>query len=206
MSFPSMHMVIPEARVGDAIVEHFDVSDRDSAFTRLRDTLNPGRPGREYIPPGRYARLRIGGKLVMTDTAMERESNCAVVREARGDVLIAGLGLGMIVVPIARKPEVRSVTVIERSADAIALVMPPLGKYLDDTASKLIVVLADAFTWRPAKGAAWDTIYFDIWSNISTGNLREIVRLKRKFRQRIRLGGWMGAWMQRELQARERRL
>jgi len=71
--------------------------------TRGRDT---------YIRPGRYARLHVGHVLMMSDTDMERRSNVQVVQQARGHVLIAGLG--MILHPILAKPEVTRVTVVEK--------------------------------------------------------------------------------------------
>ena len=52
------------------------------------------RPG-EYVPPGRYARLFVNGTMFMSDTPMERNTNYAVVRNAHGNVLIAGLGIGL---------------------------------------------------------------------------------------------------------------
>lgn len=43
------------------------------------------------------------------------------MREAHGDVLLAGLGIGMLALACAQKENVNSVTVLEKAAQTIAL-------------------------------------------------------------------------------------
>ena len=194
--FVSMTEVIPPSQVGSARVEHFDVSKDASSMTAFR-------PG-EFVPPGRYARLYVNGTMYMSDTPMERRTNYEVVRYAHGDVLIAGLGLGLILVPILKKEGVRHVTVIEKYADVIALVAP---KFACD---RLTVICADIYEWRPPKGTKFNTIYFDIWSGQSTDDLEDMTRLHRAFRPYFASkkdddARWMNSWRREELQAQKRR-
>lgn len=194
--FVPMIDVIPPSQFGSARVEHFDVSEDASMMTALR-------PG-EYVPPGRYARLYVGGTMFMSDTPMERNTNYSVVRNAHGDVLIAGLGIGLILVPILKKADVRHVTVIEKSADVVALVAPQFA------CDRLTVICADIYEWRPAKGTKFNTVYFDIWSGQSTDDLEDMTRLHRTFRPFFVSKGddpvrWMDSWRRDILRSDKRR-
>lgn len=178
--FPRMTDIVQESQAGIARIEHFEVSDADSKFSALR---------RGYVRPGKYARLYVGGCLMMSDTDMERGSNMRVLLKSHGNVLIAGLGIGMILHPILAKPEVVRVTVVEKCQDVIDLVSPTL------TSAKMSIINADIFQWKPPKGEKWNTIYFDIWPDICTDNLTEMATLHRRFSRRLVAGGWMGSWM-----------
>lgn len=197
--FPNMVNVIPEGRRGVAAVEHFDVSDGDSNMSALRG-------GASFVPPGRYARLMIGSSVVMSDTRFERLTNYEIVRKSAGRVLVAGLGLGMILYPILRKEEVRSVLVVEKHQDVIDLIGPHF------TSSKLRVVCADIFAWTPEAGERFDVIYFDIWPTQATEHLAEMARLHQRFKSRLDRTNpecWMGSWARdflRSQQREERRL
>lgn len=192
--FQAMKDLIPEGELDGVRVEHTEVTQKDSDFTRLREIC--GHPG-TWIPPGHYVRLLMGGGVMMSDTQHEQRTNYEAVQQARGQVLIAGLGLGMILVPILQKPEVKAVTVVEKSAAVVELV-GRRGKF--PNSDKLNVVLGDIFEWKPPLGAKYDIIYFDIWPDICADNLKEITQLKRRFTRRlVRPGGWMGAWVEKQL-------
>lgn len=175
--FPAMIDLVPEGRVGNAEVVHFDISDAAAMMESMRGQMTFS---------GRYAELRVYGQLVMSDTSYEKRSNYGVVLQARGHVLIAGLGLGMILHPILAKAYVESVTVVEISADVIELIRPTLP-----TDSRLTLVNADISTWRPPKGTKYDCIYFDIWPDICTDNLAEMRRLHQAFKFFKAPDGWM---------------
>lgn len=193
-TFSKMVEIVPEGTSGNVSVRHIDLSESDSSFTRIRAILHGGD---SFVPAGRYAQLLVNGGIMMSDTQMEQRSNREVVWRAHGHVLIAGLGLGMILGPICAKPEVTRVTVIEMNPDVIRLVGPtvPLG---------VQVIQADIFDWKPEKGQKFDTLYWDIWPQITTDNLPEMVRLNRKFAKAKNPGAWMGAWMQEDLKAQRR--
>lgn len=193
MTFPQMADRIPEGRCGKAEVTHFDVTEMESRLTAIR---------REYVPVGRYASLRVNGRLMMTDTPMERQTNWHFATHANGRVLIAGLGLGMILDPVIEKETVASVEVIEKSADVIALVGPHFVH------PKLTTIHDDIFEWKPPRGQMWDTIYFDIWPDLCADNLDEMATLHRRFARRLdrtNSRAWMGSWGRETLQRRRRR-
>ena len=192
IEFPSVPKIVSEGTVGEARVEHFRVSKADAESYNMRLRWHPGTHGQE-IDAGKYARLYVAGHLVMSDTPFERRTNWDFLHEARGDVLVAGLGLGMIVHAALRKPEVTSLTIIEKSADVIRLVGPHFKS------PRLTIINADILEWKPPLGQKWDTLYFDIWADTCEDNLTEIAQLHQRFKGRKRAGGWMDSWQRETL-------
>ncbi len=177
-TFASIPDILPEGVKGSAKIEHFTVKKDFWAM-------------REGVTPGKYARLYVDGQLLMSDTDNERSTNWRVAYKSNGRVLIAGLGIGMILTAILDKPEVESVIVIEKYQDVIDLVAPHYRH------PKLTVICGDIFEWKPAKGEKFDTIYFDIWGDISTDVLGEMATLHRRFGRylnRENPEAWMDSW------------
>ncbi len=194
--------IIPEGVSGNSIISHFTLSKQDVEFSMLRAAMGHSE---EAMRPGRYVKLEVNGMLMMTDTQNEQQTNRWFVHRAKGAVLIAGLGVGMVLVPVMRKEEVRRVTVIEKYQGVIDLVEPALRANLtDDQNEKLEIICADIFTWKLSRGTKWDTIYFDIWPDSCVDNLKEITKLKRRFARRKTTVGWMGAWEEQKLRSRRR--
>jgi hypothetical protein len=187
-----------EGHQGIAAVERYEISKEASAFTSMRAMQHPD----EYIAPGVYTRLMVKGQLMMSDTQMEKDTNLRFVHGASGEVLIAGLGLGLVIQAIMDKPGVTHVTVVEKYQDVIDLVGPTMKALYGD---KLTIILADIFEWKPERGKKYDTIYFDIWASQSTDTLKEIARLHQRFGGRLASNGWLDSWRRAELQARKRR-
>lgn len=183
---------LKDGRIGEAEVSHFTVDRNASMISALRYN---------YVPPGEYVRLRVGGQFVMSDTPMERTSNMEVARRAHGRVLIFGLGLGMILGPILAKEDVESVLVVELSQDVIDLVGPAWAHH------KLIIAQGDARRYWAEPGT-FNVIYFDIWPVRDEANLPEMATLHRRawrWLDRADPERWVGSWYQRELRAQRRR-
>lgn len=195
--FEDMTKVLTPGELGSAKLEVYEVNKLHSAISAFQGGIN-------YVPEGKYIKLVAGGTLQMSNTRMEQNSNYEVVRKSRGDVLIAGLGIGLILVPILRKKEVVSVTVIEKDPDVISLVEPQLRKFLGKDADKLKVIQANIFEWKPQKGKKWDVIYFDIWPTICVDNLEEMTKLHRKFAHNKAPEGWMDSWYKNYLRQLKR--
>lgn len=196
--FEKMHAIIPEGESGSASVSHFEVSADDVSLTNMRLAMSGN--GRDSIRPGKYVQLKIGGALYMSDTQMEQRSNAHFVGDATGDVLIAGLGIGLIIAPLLKKESVTSITVIEKYQDVIDLVAPHLKS------DKLTIVCADILEWKPEKGQKFDTIYFDVWADICEDNLDEIAILHRRFKSYKRSKeSFMDSWQRDRLLYERRR-
>ena len=190
-TFPDMKTIFKKpVSHGLARIDHRTVTRHESAMS----AMHPG----EYCGEGTYCRLVVDGCLWMSDTSMEHRTNWEVVHEARGNVLIAGLGLGMILHPILEKPEVTHVTVVEKYKDVIALVRPTVPN------KKLTLIEGDIYEWLPEKGAKFDAIYFDIWAEQSTDCLEEMKKLHLRFRSFKAKDGWMESWRRDELRAQKR--
>ena len=190
-TFTDMIRVLPPSTVGAASIVHHTV-------TKLESTMSAFHPG-QFCPEGTYAVLKVNGQVWMSDTRMERISNYAVLHEARGDVFIAGLGIGMILLPLLRKPEVKSVTVMEINRDVIQLVEPHIRKAARRSARKLKIYEGDALILMPDEGHRFDTVSFDIWPDTCGDYWEQIKMLRRWYRKRLRPGAWMGAWKQDEI-------
>ncbi len=157
------------------------------------DPMERARAARDGQPLGakKYARLIVNGHLYMTDAEFECWTNAEFIENARGDVLVAGLGIGLILGPILKLPRVTSVTVLEISPDVISLIAP-LYK-----SPKLKAIVADAYKWE-APRKAFDCVYLDIWANVPNSDDRQdIVSLKKKYRSSLRPGGWLGVWCEK---------
>jgi hypothetical protein len=211
--FVPMRKIIPPGIAGRARIVHFNVSEEDAKFSQMRAAMKADRD--LEVSAGKYVRLVIKnshsgiGYTAMSDTQMEKRTNIEFLIQARGHILVAGLGLGLILIPALKKDIVESIEVIEKYPDVIQLVEPHLRIYLDRKCNKkLTVTQGDIFEWKPPKGKKWDTIYFDIWQDVCEDNLEGITRLKRKFARRLNRKNpdcWMGAWKEDDLRYWRRR-
>lgn len=192
---------IPEGQKGPWKIDRVTVSEQDSKILRLRSLF--GRP-RTYIPAGTVVtRLLRNGGIVMSDAPQERMDHRDAVRRARGNVLVTGLGLGMVLQAMAMKSEVRHISVIEISRDLIDLVGPYYQKKFGE---KITINEGDAFTFKFSPEISFDSAWHDIWNDICADNLPEMVKLKRRYakickdqafwceiecrRQKGKEGGW----------------
>lgn len=190
--------ILPDGKSGDCEIDTFVLDAQKVQNLKRSSMFSPG-SAREYfgIQEGTYKRLLIDGQTMMSNTWMEQRTNLEFVEKATGHVLIAGLGIGMILVPILNKPDVLSVTVIEKSPDVISLVAP---YFVND---KLKVVQADIFDYIPDK--KYDVIYFDIWLGICSDNWEEMKSLERRYRKYLNKENpqkWMGCWRKEDVRLR----
>lgn len=189
--WPKMHTVYPDGiEHGPALIRHYTVTERDQAQSLI--TAMQGRRGGRERAGDSFAQLLVGGQLWMSDTQDERNDHWEIVHQAKGDVLIGGLGLGLVALACAMKDEVDSVTVIEINPDVAALVRP----HLDAVTDKVTIIVADLFAWKPPKGTKYNAIWFDIWADICTENLSEYTKLNRKFARARKPDGYRGAWVE----------
>jgi hypothetical protein len=159
---------LEEKTVGDFSLKKFSIDNSNRGF-------------RCTIPNGNYISLMEKGSCVMSDTPMEKRTNLEFIEKAHGDVLIAGLGIGLIVLPIQNKEEVKSITILEKNKEVIELVAEKLP--FND---KVKVMQGDIFDYKFEKGAKFDVIYFDIWNYVNSDVYEEMKELKKKYRKYLR--------------------
>lgn len=155
--YRNMAEILEDRKVGDFELSHFEIGKNNMYAIR------------HGIPCGKFIRLMHRGSAIMSDTEMEKRTNSAFVRNAHGKVLIGGLGIGLILLAVQDKDEVKNITVIEKSREVIDLVANQLP--LND---KVEIVNADVFEYSPTE--KYNTIYMDIWDYINQDVYREQMR------------------------------
>lgn len=176
----------PVKKHGSAEIVLYEVTQHDIMMGTIRAKTHIDRQ-LAYTPPGKYVKLEINGRLMMSSTNMEFITNLPFLDHVKGDVLIGGLGLGLILEELRGRDEVRSVTVVEKNPDVIALVAPTVR--LDAE-----IVEGDVFEWEPPLGKRFDTIYMDIWENATKEEDPEIRALRVRYKKWLRKGGTVGSW------------
>jgi hypothetical protein len=141
-----------------------------------RCDLTYARLWRSGRPPGigRFTYLQHEDRgTVMSDTVPEVLDVLANVPKLRGNILMTGLGLGM-VIHILKLREYRaqwaSITVVEKEGHVIDLVA---GRY---TGRKVRIIHADAMEWSPDKH--YDIAWHDIWDVSPTGPEQRAIKAR----------------------------
>ena len=83
--------------------------------------------------------------IIMEDSELEAEQADQFLQSASGDVLIAGLGLGVNIQPLIDNPNVNSVTIIEKHQEVIDLVWnnTPQSNKINLIKADIIIILDD---------------------------------------------------------------
>lgn len=164
MLYKKMADILSPIEVGEAKVVIMDYTNKKLGFW---ETMSG-------IRNEKYAKLIVNGELVMSETPMEHRTNSDFVLDANGDVLIGGLGLGMIILAVQDKENVSSITVVERSQDVIDAVANQLPLN-----NKVKIICNNVFTYKPSN--KFDCIYMDIWSYVNEDIYKEMQTLKRRY-------------------------
>ena len=128
-------------------------------------------PAIGYFPEAfSYPSVLQDGREWMSIKPSEIESTRAAVEAAAGRVVTFGLGLGYFAYMASRKPEVVSVTVVERDAAVISLFQDYLLPQFPNK-DKIAVIESDAFDYLEHQMSLSppDSVFMDIWHDISDG-------------------------------------
>lgn len=168
---------LKEAQCGDWKIEKFTVSDNQAKYHNLYEVTHHGR----FIESGTYWKLLHRREVVMSNTPAEIRDHIGFIFRAKGNVLIAGLGLGMVLKALLEKDDVTHITIVEKSEDVIKLVSP---FYKDE---RVTIVHEDIFNYKPRE--IFDYGWFDIWTYICSDNYDDMKRLNRKFARSVKEKG-----------------
>jgi len=182
---------VPEGQSGEYKIERFKVTPDEAEFGNFINGLKRG--GRE-VEHGIYTKLvkwrnRWDGP-IMSDTPAEIKDHLEPIQRAEGNVLITGLGIGMVLQGCLNKKSVKHATVIELSEDVIKLVAP---HYQELYGNRLEIIQADALEYKPPRGSKYDMVWHDIWPNICADYLDDIITLKKRYARRSQ---WVGCWQE----------
>ena len=143
---------IPEGVSGDYAVAHYTKDTTDNLWQIYLTMKNESHDNYTVL-------LKEGCSMpIMQDSEAEYNEHQWLWDNAEGDVLIGGLGLGVVHQPLIDNPAVTSVTVVELYQDVVDLVWDDCPK--DGTFS---LVVDDFETWTPPDGSFWDVVWCDTW-------------------------------------------
>ena len=135
-----MKVNIPEGVSGDFRVEHIETDHYCGTDE----------------PPDIYTVLFNKFHNIMQDTTREFREHEKFLNDAHGNIIVAGLGLGMINQSLMKNPSVLGITIVEKYQEVIDLVWPHCPKN-----KNIRLVHADIYDWKPDSN--WDIGWFDSW-------------------------------------------
>lgn len=180
--------------------EKFDERSKGN-FAIEKNVIPKGTPIQTYYPGGYFYRdtldqsfpivkLVEGGKIWMSDTPMEQEGLRIPSSIARGDVLIIGLGLGLLTTLIRMyNKTVRSTTFVEKNKEVTTLV------YSKIRSRKTTLELCDGEAYLAATSRKFDFIFIDVWGSI-TAPMKEIDHWTNLAKQCLKKNGEARCWLQ----------
>jgi len=123
-----------------------------------------------FTKPFKYLSVTQGDEIWMCITPHEIETMEKSIEEARGNVLVFGLGLGYFPYMISSKTNVRSITIIEKDKNAIELFTKhilPQFRFKD----KIKIVESDAFEYLKNNDISsnFNYSFVDLWHNVDDG-------------------------------------
>jgi hypothetical protein len=101
---------------------------------------------------------RKNGVIWMTDTNDEIEDIYDFTQLASGDILITGLGLGMLPAYLSKLEKIKSITILEKDKDVIDFV----GYQLQKNFPKITIIHTDAMSYQTDRN--YDFAFHDIWA------------------------------------------
>lgn len=166
--------------------------------------LNPNRS----VTPGVYTRLVFisedgsFNRVIMSDTPAERKDHTDFFNRAKGRVLVGGLGIGLCIEQLiykrSKSDRPKQLVIIENNPAIIRLMTPYFIEW-----TEVLVVQADVFKWspdscKPSVKYPFDSIWMDIWDEISDRNEAEMTTLARKYTHWKTREGYFGCWARAE--------
>lgn len=137
------------------------------------------------------------GDAWMSTSMLEIESHAWHLHCARGNVLIAGLGMGMYLHAVAAKPEVKRVVVLEIDADVIEIMKLATNFETWPHKDKINILHADALSDEHQKtvagifdGEGTDYLYADIWPVFPAVEAPEQTALMCDIHKPVSAGWW----------------
>ena len=106
---------------------------------------------------------RWGSRPWMSFTAMERQSHMPHIAAAHGHVCVIGLGLGMAIFNMIKKPEVLTVSVLEKNKQVIKLFEEHSGYKDWDCADKIVSIHEGDALFQPKWEGEFDSLFVDMW-------------------------------------------
>jgi SAM-dependent methyltransferase len=135
-------------------------------------------------------------KAWMSDKADELMSMYSVAKEARGDVLVGGLGMGIFPqMALYLKRPVHSFTIVDNNPEVIKITTNAWLNRLDDRTRDRIKIIELSFAdYIKTADNKFDTIFVDLWEDSDSRNLPYINRLVELIKPLCKKGGRIYIW------------
>lgn len=159
--------------------ENFDSEFELSYSGLVEDTTYE--TNKEFI-----ALLNKNGDLIMSNHNLMLRHYKPYLDSLNGEVLISGLGLGLLLLPLLEDIAVTKIDIIEMDMDIIDYVYINRLKKLDIN-NKINIINHDIFTFETTN--TYDYILLDTWSSPDETSISEANILKLKFTSNLKSGG-----------------
>lgn len=133
-----------------------------------------------------YHFLWIDGEHWMWDVPVERKIQKSIARQAYGDVLVAGYGLGLVQEYLSKNKKVKKIVTVEKYPEIIKVAKETYGKLYGE------VVVKDFYKFRTIK--KFDCVIGDIWADITEESLADYNKFYKKARTLVKSNGEILAW------------
>jgi hypothetical protein len=169
---------IPSGNSGVWTVDSKMADQEEAALHNLRQKMSEQR---RFVEPGVIKRLMCNNNIVMSNSLSELVDHDELMIKARGNILITGLGLGIIAFMLSRNPKVHSIMIIEQSSDVIKLIFPTLKKW---AGCAIQVKQGNAFDYYKLLKTEkfFNYGWHDIWPTLGNENLPEMDDLEKKYK------------------------
>lgn len=173
-------------------ISHYPVMENGN-FKISKIVMEAGRPMEMITQRGfiRYETdieltvLKENNKLWMSDRPSELQDMENLARYAKGNVVVAGLGLGVLIHILDAIEEVESITVVEINHDLIEMIsplLPPKARVIED----------DWHQWIQRVEENYDYYILDIWPDICEDNFRGMLDAWEAIKNKKKEGGIWG--------------
>lgn len=105
--------------------------------------------------------LKINNVTTMVDDPLHWLGMKLLAKHSKGNVLVGGLGLGLVAIALAKNPDVKEVTICDINKDVIDLVTPYVTQAWSDANADRLRILHENVFHHPIR--AGDTIILDLW-------------------------------------------
>lgn len=129
------------------------------------------------------------GHTWMSDSQLELESAIGAVVAARGDVLVGGLGIGLLPTFIKDKRSIKRIDIVELHQEVIDLVFSQIAS------KKMRIIKDDIYHYLDTTLNRYDFIHIDIWGTI-TAPIKEIDNAQGKAKGCLKPDGVTWCWLQ----------
>lgn len=131
-----------------------------------------------HAPKDRYnPNLQKDGRIWMSVSPMETESQYPMVQAAYGHVVVMGLGMGMVLYNLLQRAPVVRVTVVEKDPGVLAAFPRFSGCKKWTNWEKATLLLGDALWWADPTA---DVVLADIWPKLGDTRIERHMRVMRR--------------------------